>query len=329
MSKILLAQPKLPDSSWIDLTVGEPYIIKDNLLKLIDIKSCMPVMNSEDFIYPSPCGDPNLVKYLEDKHGYPVIITNGAKQALGAAFYAVKQLGINDLGLRTPFWALMPPLADLHGLNIVFHDRDNIQKAELCIAPNNPDGFIGDLDEYEERCKQNNSILIHDAAYYTGHYTSIHKKMIGDVQIYSCSKMFGLSSLRLGYAVCRNVEMYEYMQYYMEHMTVGVSKMPQMFLLNVFKSINMNWFETQCHAALSKNKSIANMIDTDIISIQNIDNSMFLWGELLNKKVFESAKLHIIDGECFGNKDYIRINMGFDEYKMQEIVRRLNRALHE
>jgi aspartate/methionine/tyrosine aminotransferase len=326
MSKILLAQPILKPG-YIDLSVGEPHLIRDILLNEIDINKCIPKMEWNDFIYPSPCGYDKLVEFLEEKHQSRVIITNGAKQALGAAFYALNKMGFDTIGMRSPYWALIPPLAELHNLNVYIGDK--IERANLYIAPNNPDGYVGDIESYEKLCKKYNAIIIHDAAYYTNIYMdkSIEKKLIGDVQVFSISKMFGLSSLRLGYAVCPNEEMYNHMQYYMEHMTVGVSKMPQMLLLNIFNNIDLDSFESKCYNSLQENKKIARTINKSILEIDESDYpGMFLWAKIKDLSAFDKAKLHIIDGEVFGNKDYIRINLAFSKDKMQDIVDRLNQS---
>lgn len=324
MSKILLAQPNLP-KGWIDLTVGEPNAIKNTLLDLIDINQLMPKVSGNDFIYPSPHGYDKLVKYLESKHNAKVIITNGAKQALGAAFYAVKKIGIDSIGLKTPYWALLPPLAELHNLNINYHNGNALNKAELVVAPNNPDGSMIDLEDYYNKCKTNDSIIIHDAAYYTKIYTNTKLNPIGDVQIYSISKMLGLSSLRLGYVVCRNDTMYDNIQYYMEHMTVGVSRLPQMFLLNIFENLRIDIFEETCYNILQANKKIVRSIDSGILEIpEENQDGMFLWAKLKNPEAFKAAKLNIIDGEPFGDKNFVRLNIAFDSDMMQNIVSKLN-----
>lgn len=327
MAKILLAQPILKDNSWTDLSVGEPHIIRDILLdkELHDVEYYMPRMKAQDFIYPSPCGYQPLVDFLERKYNAKVVITNGAKQGLGAAFYAAKKMGSETIGMKTPHWALLPPLAELHGVQIVFHSGDNLQRTELVVSPNNPDGSMEDLDAYYSKCQANGSLMIHDGAYYTGIYTDVEKKVHGDVQVFSVSKMLGLSSLRIGYVLCQNEKMYEHIQYYMEHMTVSVSRMPQMFMLNVLNDLDMPAFEAKCFQALETNKNLARKIHPSILELpkENLPG-MFLWAKLKNKEAFEKAKLYIIDGEPFGNQDYIRINLAFSEEKMLDIVNRLN-----
>src|SRR6202000_3518997 len=117
MSDILLAKPKL-SADWIDWSVGEPHCVRESLFDVIDpsILTHPSLRERELAEYPSPNGYEPLVKFLEDKHQAPVIITNGAKQALGASFYALQKTGKTTLGMRSPYWALIPPLAKAHGL---------------------------------------------------------------------------------------------------------------------------------------------------------------------------------------------------------------------
>lgn len=333
MSNVLLALPDLPDGTK-DLTVGEPYLIRENLLSMIDMQHCMPNLSDKDFAYLSPTGNKELVSYLEERHQAPVVITSGAKQALGATFYALKKMGRSYIKMLDPYWALIPPLAKMHGL--IAHPSDpflalNDKGAYLLIAPNNPDGSIDDLDLIDKHFKLTNIPLIHDGAYYTYSYInrSVPLKQIGDVQIFSMSKMLGLSSLRVGYAVCHNQEMYKHILDYMEQMTVGVSNVSQLFLLNIFESLESKQieFEDKCFNDLKENKRLVKTINSNILEVpDNIEDvaGMFLWAKCKDFGAFKKAKLHIISGEPFGDKDYVRINLGFRNEDMKDIVQRIN-----
>lgn len=331
MSDVLLANPILSDDQ-IDIAVGENHLARQNLFDLCDINDLMPKFVSEDFIYPFPNGYKPLVQYLEDLYQSPVIVTNGAKQALGACFYALNQIGKNEVAMKSPHWALIPPLAKIHGLNSVFCEPNQNVQSYLLLSPNNPDGWMGDLEEADKFYKETNTPLIHDAAYYTHIYLpkDFELKPIGDAQIYSMSKMFGLSSLRVGYIVCKNHEMYRHMLNYMETMTVGVSKLPQMLLLNLFKYLGVDikeQFENKCRNDLTKNKLKIKEINSEILEINpDIENvpGMFLWAKCKDFSAFERAKLHIIGGKHFGDENYIRMNLGLQPAVIEEVVTRLN-----
>ena len=104
MSHLLLTKPNLPDG-WIDVSIGEAHLVRQNLLDIFQISGELELgyLKDKDLIYPDPTGYQPLVDHLEDKHNAPVIITNGAKQGLGAAFYALKKKGYGYCGMKSPY----------------------------------------------------------------------------------------------------------------------------------------------------------------------------------------------------------------------------------
>lgn len=336
MTDILLAKPQLPPD-WIDVSVGEPHVVRENLVKVFDL-SVYEVPNVPHmYEYPHPNGYVPLVQLLEDKYKAPVIITNGAKQALGACFYALQQMGKKTVGMRTPYWALIPPLVKMHGLEPLasFEGAD----ANLLLLPNNPDGFsdihtqAGPIKDHRE----NGVPLIHDAAYYTHIYLPWGHPLnsIGDVQIYSISKMLGLSGLRLGYVVCPNKEFYKWVLHYMENMTVGVSVMSQIFLYDLMRRMNAyptltQQFEGQSHADLDDAKKIIMKVNPEVLEVPSntfLIQGMFGWFKVGQKADFAKAKINFISGDLFGVPGMVRMNLAFNGETMEEIVRRLNSVL--
>jgi aspartate/methionine/tyrosine aminotransferase len=289
-------------------------------------------------VYPAPTGYPPLVKHLEDKHGTPVIITNGAKQALGAVFYALKKLGHNFCYEKSPHWALIPPLAQMHGVTMLHHEVEGTPPPFLLLAPNNPDGHCESPEQLVELSKQykdRNIPLIHDAAYYTHIYLPETHTLpaVGDVQIYSISKMLGFSGLRLGYAVCPNLEFYKLIQEYMEAMTVGVSIASQTWLYDLLDRRMRSFptlvgrFEGMSSMALEVNKKLCLQIDPEVLEVPSTlpqNPGMFGWFKVGNKANFEKSKINMIDGALFGVPGMIRMNLAFNQERMQEIVARLN-----
>lgn len=343
MSDILLAKPKLPPD-WIDVSVGEPYIVRDALFQTFDITGWGIPATEHGWEYPPPNGYGPLVDILQYMHQAPVVVTNGAKQALGAVFYALKQMGKSTAGMQLPYWALIPPLATMHGIQSVTHSLESIQEdtegrfdSYLCLAPNNPDGHCSSPEELKRvssLLKNKNIPLIHDAVYYTHSYLprSVALPVIGDVQIYSLSKMLGLSSLRVGYAVCPNPDFYKLIKEYVEATTVGVSLPSQMFaydLLNQMRGYptKVQKFEDMSFDALQQSKKIITQVDPEILEVPaNMEEvpGMFGWFKTGPKFSPERAKINFIDGSLFGVPGMIRMNLAFEKSRMQEIVARLN-----
>lgn len=334
MSDILLAKPILPPG-FIDVSVGEPHIVRDHLINTFSLSPYeLPNINNM-YEYPPPNGYKPLVKLLEDKYKAPVVITNGAKQALGATFYALNKMGKQFIGMRKPFWALIPPLVQMHGAVSV----PTLKSADsyLLLVPNNPDGFSStpaDLKCLEDKCKEEDKPLIHDAAYYTHIYLPGNRPLIpiGDVQIYSISKMLGLSGLRLGYVVCPNKDFYKLIVQYMEAMTVGVSVVSQIFLYDLLSRMNSyptltERFEGLSANSLAESKKIIQKVDPEILEVNSEIEStpgMFGWFKVGPKADFQKAKVNFIDGALFGVPGMVRMNLAFNADKMEEIVSRLN-----
>ena len=328
----------------IDLCFGEATIVRQALFKHFsfpDVRfeedsfiSCQKYGNivatsNHAFNYPHPSGYKPLREFLEQKHQTCVIITNGAKQALGAMFYALKKLGHNTLGHHDPIWGLIKPLAEAHGLQCSSGKHDCF----LSIMPNNPDGATYDLEygkNLHSLCQERKIPFIHDAAYYTPVYLDDKYEYgkIGDAQIYSISKMFGLSNLRLGYIVFHDLLYYKYVQEYMEMMTVGVPTITQVFLYELLQDIARNpelerQFIVDARDALYQAKFLCRTIRKDIIQVpENVENQvgMFLWAKLLKKGAFEKANILVSNG----TPDYVRINLAVTRDKLISAIERLN-----
>lgn len=345
MSDILLAKPHLPPD-WIDVSVGEPHVVREALFQCFDMKDWkLPVMD-HCWEYPNPQGYRPLVDLLEHKHnGHKVVITNGAKQALGATFYALKKMGYPGFSMKQPYWALIPPLAEMHGLisatvvgNIQLSSENNLPF--LLLAPNNPNGECDEADELVRLSREyqsKNTPFIHDAAYYTYSYLPRSRSLpiVGDVQIHSLSKMLGLSNLRIGYAVCPNLEFHRLIKEYVETMTVGASLPSQLFAYDILNQMRgyptiVEKFENISFAALVESKKIFQQVNPEILEVpSNLTEvpGMFGWFKVGAKADFQRSKINIIDGALFGVPGYVRMNLAFPADKVQEIVTRLNSVL--
>lgn len=329
----LLAKPVLPPD-WIDVSVGEPHVVREHLIDVFDLSVYELPKVDHMYEYPCPNGYKPLLQFLENKYKAPVIITNGAKQALGACFYALQQMGKKTVGMRTPYWALIPPLVRMHGLEPLtsFEGAD----ANLLLLPNNPDGFsdIHYHDSPLEEFREKGVPCIHDAAYYTNIYLPMGHPLdqLGDVQVYSISKMFGLSGLRLGFVVCPNPEFYKLILEYMEAMTVGVSIVSQIFMHDLWNQMNgyptkLEAFEGRSHLSLLESKKLITQVDPEVLEVPaSVVNSQGMFGWFKTGPKFDQAKakINFIDGALFGTLGMVRMNLAFNSNQMTEIVKRLN-----
>lgn len=338
MGDILLAI-KGVDSGTIDLTVGEPHTIKKALFENFDI-SKFQVSGSElnFWEYQKPNGYGPLVAFLEKKHNAPVVITNGAKNGLAAYFYACIKMGIKRIGMKLPYWVLIPPLAKELGCESVFCEPEefNSYDSYLLLAPNNPDGQCAsskELLDIANQAKNMGKIFAHDAAYYTHSYLPQDYELldIGDVQIFSGSKMFGLSSIRVGYVVCRNKEMCEHIMHYMETFSVGVSSLSQKIFLKILEHFELNTdkklsFEQSCRDSIKRSRDIISGVNKNVIELPDgfLDApGMFGWVKVINKQALIDSKINVLDGSLFGKDGYARLNLSFGEDVWIDFIERL------
>jgi aspartate/methionine/tyrosine aminotransferase len=322
----VLEKHNLP-GDYIDLAVGEATIVKDVLLSMFDVS-----YKVDDFAYQSPAGYRPLVAFLEDKHNAPVVMCAGAKQALCASFYALKQMGKSSIHMRTPYWALLPQIIEMYGLNWNRKDYDSI----LIVNPNNPDNYVQDIhtaDFVLARCAEKDIPVIHDAVYYNRVYMQDHPlKPFGNVQLFSFSKYLGLSGLRIGYAVCYDNKFYPKIKEYVEATTVGVSVASQQLIYSLLCTMKKDKektkeFEDRCKSLLIKNKVILKSIRQDVLEVSsNIEDEpgMFAWLKVGPKCDFEKARIHTVDGKLFGVNGMVRLNLGLPAEIMTEAVERLN-----
>lgn len=329
----LLIKNKL-DKDVIDLSIGEPEIIKTSTSEMFG--DCFHSVKKTDIDYQHPSGLPDLVSLLEERFGGKIIVTNGAKQALSAVFYAIHKIGFRTMGMITPHWALLPPLSDIHSISPLFYKHEDhvsaISHCFLDVSPNNPDGKVFDYKNISSRINKD-GVYIHDAAYYTPSYLGSEFKYDkrGSVQIYSFSKMFGLSGARVGFISCQNDELYQHLLHYVESTTVGVSSFSQRVIVNIFDQLKPD-VEKEFHhrnfSQLRKNKELFKNVPDDVLEVPNdfeAVNGMFGW---LRKGVnFDpgKVKINVSDGKYFGDQDFVRINLGLENKKIEEVVDRLQK----
>jgi aspartate/methionine/tyrosine aminotransferase len=352
MTDLLLAKPQLQDG-FLDLSVGEASIIRNNLFTHFPsmqdphILSLGHDLSLNDFEYLPPAGMKDLVQLLEDQHQAPVIIFNGAKQALGAAFYALKKRSVHDLYLQPIHWALLQPLAETHGLDVEFAEptnwewfkNDSYRGAYLMVAPGNPDGVCPpyhELRDWSQQFRDKDMPFIFDGAYYTHSYLPMDYPLgdVGDVQIYSFSKMLGLSAVRGGYCVVHNHDFYYDMVAYQEMMTVGVSVLTQKYLHAILTKLAKNpltktAFEKSNYEGLRAAKNLLKEIPKSILDVPvNFEETpgMFAFCKVHDINAFHRAKIHVVGGAPFGDATKVRLNLGVEPHILKECVQRLKKA---
>ena len=315
----------------LDLSFGEPQVVMHALFRQLNRVSSqfhMPsVYDLPSWTYQPASGKPDLVKILEDKYHEKVVVCNGAKQALAAALFAFKKHGINDIWFEQPYYPANPSIIESVGQTWAEIDRAS---GFLITSPNNPDGK--NLSNVEIMNYRHRGFMIHDAAYYSGIYLPEDQIPIplGHIQVYSMSKMYGLSGLRIGYAVCHDDRFYNDMVEYIETTTAGVSTASQDIARNIelFFKNNPSFYEEfvkESRAAIRASREALNDLDPEVLQLQPCNsNSMFAWCKIGPRLDNKAAKVHILPGELFGQPGMMRMNIAYPPEIIKEAVKRLN-----
>lgn len=328
---VLMARTKLPKDH-IDLGIGEPHILREAVLKCFNLR--YTDMERYDFSslehpweYAPPNGYPALVKLLEERYNAPVVVTIGAKHGIFAALHALKQTGVKSVAYRSPYWASFPFMIESMGLTSV---TKQVWRADsyLFVMPNNPDGFTT-LNGSSKALNEMPVPVIHDAAYYTESYLPENYKLdpIGDMQVFSASKMYGLSGLRLGWVVCHNREYYNHLMAYVEASTAGVSTVSQRTLMTIIEAENNNpslrqWFSHEMRSHLEWAQHELRRLDPLVLEPHSIDG-MFGWCQK-GERFSAESKVHVMDGAAFGDASMVRLNLAVSKSTLIEAIDKLN-----
>jgi aspartate/methionine/tyrosine aminotransferase len=333
LQKVILG----PD--WIDLSYGEPKVVMSAMIRQLGRDGSnfsMPnISDLSKWEYQPAAGNPKLVEFLENKYNAKVLVCNGAKQALAAVFYAYRQSGYDYIDYSVPYYPANPSIAKMSGLTVVNNETDDFCSAsnvfKFITSPNNPDG----INLTNEAIKKLNTKfnIIHDAVYYTPTYLPDGQvpEALGNVQIFSMSKMYGVSGLRIGYAVFHDETMYKTAVDFIEKTTAGVSIASQTIALEIeryFKEfpLCLAAFEQEARSSIAlARKELENLDPEVLIPLPSQSNSMFAWCVKGPKLNYKSAKVYMVEGSVFGQSGLIRMNIAHPVEAIREAVSRLNK----
>ena len=317
-------------TDWIDLSFGEPKVVMQAMFRQLNRVGTtfkMPDMyDLNKWEYQPAAGNKDLVELLENKYGAKVVVCNGAKQALAASLGSFQKNGIRSVFYETPYYPANPGFVHSAGLSWAPFDRAD---SSLITSPNNPDGK--NLTNIQLVGMQTQKPMIHDAAYYTPVYLPEGQLPIplGRMQIYSMSKMYGLSGLRVGYIVCHDEKFYNDAVNFMEETTAGVSTASQQVALEIERFFEkreyLEEFEQEARDAIKAARQELLALDHDVlIPVPSDANSMFAWciaGPALDAT---SAKVYFLDGSIFGRPGMMRLNIAHPIDTIRQAVERLN-----
>lgn len=297
-----------------NLAVGEPVILQQHLhMGKLEVKGPYP--------YPTMDGDSNLVRALWTHHfqDHEIVITNGAKQALSAAFYAfyrVKQL--SGVVHAAPYWPSYPTLARMQGMVFSKDVVEGYQNGYIhCItSPNNPDGRVatsmGTCDIWD-------GAYAHPVYGWQRSHTPRYIVAIG-----SAAKLLGLSGLRVGWLATKDKELAQAARQYVELSTSGVSLASQQLVAQALWWQNGDWlakreYELARKDILDNGDAFRYYISPYCVDVRGVPatgTGMFAYfkvkPEIDFDAVLKKAKVVLVSGSACGEieKGWYRMSMG-------------------
>lgn len=269
---------------------------------------------------------------LEERYGEHVVVTSGAKQGLLGVFYALRKLGQSHIAMRSPYWSQMPEAIRLGGLGLHLSPEPSWGCSYLIVSPNNPDGHVtspSEAWELRKKCDKLGTFLIHDAAYHTPVYVE-DPEPLADITVYSSSKMYGLSGLRVGWVVTPDERIKKLISDYVEASSVGVSVISQEVLANIIDHekrhpSDMDVFHARASVLLEDNKNLVRTLHPDVLDTSDMpEHGIFGWFKPGPKFNPEKAMVRIPPGSAFGDTSRVRINLAIDNGLLRLAVERMN-----
>jgi aspartate/methionine/tyrosine aminotransferase len=310
-----------------NLSVGEPAFLQHTLDFLTILE---PV---ENLYYPLVGGEKELLEELHrlhPKYKY-IVVANGAKQALLASIYALKEqhpVSSEYVEHSAPYWPSFPTLAKLSGLKFSVKTVDGIR---IVTSPNNPDGMESITDPPD----------IWDAAYYNPFYPVYGhtKELAAKITIFSGSKMFGVSSFRIGWLCTDNEYLAKLAAEYVEKSTTGVSGLSQTQMAGILRHVRRykdavpEFMKARKLLELNAN-SFHRALDSHIDIYKGAPQGMFAFIKVKDEQKFtgalKTAKIQVVPGHACGMTEsgWFRFSIGWQSEYLDAALIDLGKALN-
>lgn len=251
-----------------------------------------------------------VVGNVKDPESYTVVIGNGASQILTAISRSIK------VGVYAPFWSRFNYLIEDMQLFTSEWPHSNTSHDLLVTYPNNPNGALSPAVLEAQ---------IVDASYHwPSYYPNNHKlrALDNDILIFSFSKLSGLSSNRLGWALVKNSELAAQIKQHVEMSTCGVSPAVQQIAAQAIDQILLDEsFFAEASKELQSRWEFINSVIPYNWEHRGI-GMFFYFKDTLGK--LKSLGIDGFSGRQFGDTDdFIRINIGVSKADFEEFKARL------
>ena len=350
----------------IHLGGGEPtYPAPQAAVEAIEKKAA-----SRKIKYSPSSGTPELKKavlaYTFEHYGRQyeapnVIISAGAKQALFNFLLAAVDPG-DEVIFPAPYWVSYPDMVRLAGgTPVIVRPQHGIMvsaqeikaavspktKAIIINSPCNPSGQISPEDfvrEIVEFAERENIFLVMDDIYHqlvfdgarTPNPCAYAKKGENLVIINGVSKLYGLTGLRIGWAVCANQDLIKAMGKMQAQSTSCNSDLSEAAAAAALTG-PQDCVRDMC-AVLQENRNalLAELAAIPHVTVEKPQGTFYSFADFsyynadsqtLAQYLLEKALVAVVPGKAFGLDGHLRISFCADRASVVEGVRRIRWAL--
>ncbi len=312
-----------------NLAVGEPFFLQQVYGKLY------PRMVYGKMTYPVLTGEPDLLNLLKARFsGQHVVVTNGAKQAILAASYAIR-IKHHKMFMthKAPYWPTYPTMADMSKMSDFISGYSiGDEGLRVITAPNNPDGSLADDREYD----------IWDAAYASPIYGWDNIVPWHKMSVWSAAKLFGPSGYRIGWVATGDPHLAQLASEYVEKTTSGVGLPSQrllyglLFNLNTLSHQERQGYEAEARAMLMETSKHFMRLSPFFLEVKGFPatgTGMFAWVRARDpedfSKLLAKAGVKVVGGQfCGGDPDWFRVSLGVLPETMQAAIQAIEEADH-
>ena len=280
-----------------------------------------------------------------------VIVTNGAKQALYEALYAMSDPGDSVLIFK-PHWPAYVATCQLLGLRPVLVDLPDTITPEILAGyepariviinnPHNPTGKVytrAELEHIRDWVTQTGAQVIVDESYEHLSFAPVHTsfaslcdwRALGVVTIFSASQSYAMMGWRIGFALAPGA-LVGAMQTLQGPITAAASHLSQVATVAAFEAgVQQHMIDDYRER---RDMVVRRFAEVPWIVMESPDSGPYLWGDIrsithdtvaFSEALIEEEKVAIMPGDALGVPGFIRIGYISDDVAtLMEGVRRV------
>ena len=307
-----------------------------------------------------------ILSYTEKYYGRQynlnqVIVCGGAKQALFNFLLAAIDPG-DEVIFPVPYWVSYPEMIRLAGgvpVPVAGADKKPVSARELLAAvtprtkailinsPCNPSGYVFDADLIKtivEFTEENNIFLVMDDIYHqlvfdgkkAPNPCAYMKEAQNVVLINGVSKLYGLTGLRIGWAVSAYTDLIAAMGRMQAQSTSCNSDLSEAAAVAALQGDQACVLELCKQLEENRDVLMAELVQIPHIKVEKPQGTFYAFADFshynssskeLAKFLLEKALVAVVPGKAFGAEGYLRISFCADKNSIIEGIRRIRRAL--